>query len=70
MTMVENMGNESQPFGGMFDPFARHCVESNILSLAIPMSRFRKMYYTLEKPCLSDTRDRNEIKERIINDEF
>lgn len=67
-TLVENQSNGHRTFLGMFDPSVRPRIESNILSLAIPMSRFKKMYYTISKSCLSGTRAWEKVKERIIND--
>lgn len=67
-TVVENQNNGYRIFIGMFDPSARPHVESNILSFAIPMSMFKKMYYTIGKSCLSGTRSWKKVKERIIND--
>ena len=44
--VVENKNNGNGVFLGFFDPSVRPQVERNILSFAIPMSRFRTMYYT------------------------
>lgn len=67
-TVAENQNNGYRSFLGMFDPSARPEVESNILTLSVPMSRFKEMYYTFEKSCLSGTRDWKKVKDRIIND--
>jgi hypothetical protein len=64
-TIVENQNNGQRVFLGMFDPSARPQVEANILSLSIPMSRFKKMYYTLNNSCLSGSRAWLKVKERI-----
>lgn len=40
-------------------------VEPDILSLAIPMSRFRTMYYTIEKSCLTESHAWEKVKGRI-----
>lgn len=66
-TIVENRKNGRRTFLGMFDPSARPSIESNILTLAIPMSRFNELYYTIEKTCLSGTKDWTAVKERITN---
>lgn len=64
-TIVENQNNGQRVFLGMFDPSVRPQVEENILSLSIPMSRFKKMYYTINHSCLSGSRAWIKVKERI-----
>ena len=49
--VVENQNNGNRVFIGLFDPSVRPRVEPNILSLSIPMSRFKKMYHTFNKSC-------------------
>jgi hypothetical protein len=66
-TVVENRNNGQRTFLGMFDPSVRPQVESNILSLAIPMSRFRKMYHTFNESCLQGTHAWEKVKNRIEN---
>lgn len=63
--IVENQNNGQRVFLGMFDPSVRPQVEENILTLSIPMSRFKKMYYTFTDSCLSGTRAWLKVKERI-----
>lgn len=63
--LVENKKNGHRTFMGMFDPSVRKCVEENILSFSIPLSRFKEMYHTLTKCCLIDTNAWNKVKERI-----
>ncbi|HEY4788927.1 MAG TPA: DUF169 domain-containing protein [Bacteroidales bacterium] len=63
--VVENKNNGNRVFIGFFDPSVRPQVEPNILSFAIPMSRFKKMYYTFNESCLSGSRAWSKVKERI-----
>ncbi len=67
-TVVENRDEGHRSFLGLFDPSVRPQVEANILSLSVPMSRFKEMYYTLEKSCLKGTHAWNKVKERILQD--
>jgi hypothetical protein len=67
-TIVENRDGGHRAFLGLFDPSVRPQIESNILSLAIPMSRFKEMYYTFAKSCLQGTRAWVKVKERIEKD--
>jgi hypothetical protein len=69
-TVVENKQNGDRVFLGLFDPSVRPHVEANILSLAIPLSRFKKMYYTFEKSCLADSPAWKKVRERINGTEF
>lgn len=69
-TIVENQNNGQRVFLGMFDPSARPQVEANILSLSIPMSRFKKMYYTFNDSCLCGARAWLKVKERIESNIF
>lgn len=64
-TITENQRNGHRIFLGLFDPSVRPQVEANILSLAIPMSRFKKMYYTFNESCLNGSHAWNKVKERI-----
>lgn len=64
-TIVENQNNGQRVFLGLFDASVRPQVEANILSLSIPMSRFKKMYHTFNDPCLSGSRAWMKVKERI-----
>lgn len=68
-TVIENQSNGYRTFLGMFDPSVRPQVESNILSLAIPMSRFKTMYHTLSQSCLKGTHAWLKVKNRIENGE-
>jgi hypothetical protein len=68
-TLAENQNNGNRTFLGMFDPSVRPHVESNILSLAIPMSRFKTMYHTIESCCLKGTHGWLKVKNRIENGE-
>ncbi len=69
-TVVENSNNGNRVFIGFFDPSVRPQIEANILSFAIPMSRFKKMYYTFSESCLCGTHAWEIVKERIENNEF
>jgi hypothetical protein len=69
-TVIENKQNGHRVFLGLFDPSVRPHVETNILSLAIPLSRFKKMYYTFEKSCLADSHAWTKVRERITENEF
>ncbi len=66
-TVTENQKKGNRVFLGLFDPSVRPQVEANILSLAIPMSRFEKMYYTFNESCLKGTHAWSKVKERIEN---
>lgn len=68
-TLVENRNNGQRVFLGLFDPSVRPSVEANILSLAIPLSRFKKMFHTFGKSCLLDSSAWKKVKERIIENE-
>ncbi len=68
-TVVENQNNGSRTFLGMFDPSVRPHLESNILSFAIPMSRFKIMYHTLSLSCLKGTHGWLKVKNRIESGE-
>lgn len=68
-TVVENKRNGHRVFLGLFDPSVRPSVEANYLSIAIPLSRFKEMYYTFEKSFLADSRAWKKVKERIIENE-
>ena len=64
-TVTENRNNGYRVFLGLFDPSVRPQMEPAILSLAIPMSRFREMFYTFTKSCLQGTHAWRKVKERI-----
>lgn len=61
----ENKRNGRRTFIGMFDPSARPCLESNILSYVIPITRFREMYHTMRDSSLFNTHAWGKIRERI-----
>lgn len=64
-SLVENQKNGHRTFLGLFDPSARPSVEPNILSLAIPMSRFKYLYKTFSESCLQGTHGWSKVRERI-----
>lgn len=64
-TIVENRKGGDRTFLGLFDPSARPYFEPNILSFAIPMSRFKDMYHTMKQSSLFDTHAWGKIRERI-----
>ncbi len=64
-TVVENQNKGNRVFLGMFDPSVRPYVEPNILSFAIPMSRFKEMYHTFNESCLNGSHAWSKVKERI-----
>jgi hypothetical protein len=66
-TVVENQKKGNRVFLGLFDPSVRPQVEPNILSFGVPMSRFKKMYYTFSESCLNGRHAWNKVKERIEN---
>ena len=66
-SVVENRKNGKRVFLGLLDPSVRSHVESNILSLAVPLSRFKEMYLTFNDSCLSGTHAWKKVKERIAN---
>jgi len=68
-TVVENQNNGHRTFLGMFDPSVRPHLEPNILSFAIPMSRFKTMYHTISQSCLKGTHGWLKVKNRIENGE-
>jgi len=61
----ENRIGGKRIFLGFFDPSVRPHFEANILSLTIPMSRFKEMYHTMRDSCLFDTHAWSKIRERI-----
>lgn len=67
-TITENRKNGKRSFLGFFDPSVRPAVESNILCLTIPMSRFKEMYHTINESCLGGTHGWKKVKERINNE--
>lgn len=64
-TIVENNKNGRSTFLGLFDPSARPYVEADILTFAIPMSRFKEMYHTIRESSLFDTHAWSKIRQRI-----
>lgn len=64
-TILENKKKGYRTFLGFFDPSVRPYFDENILSYAIPMSRFTVMYETMRKSCLFDTHAWAKIRERI-----
>lgn len=68
-TAVENSKNGKRTFLGLFDPSVRRYIDSNILSFAIPMSRFKEMYHTISKCCLSDVLAWDRIRNRINSEQ-
>lgn len=64
--IIENRRNGRRAFIGLFDPSARPHFEEDILSYAIPMSRFREMCLTMRESCLFGTQAWGRIRERIV----
>jgi hypothetical protein len=64
-TVLENRTGGKRTFLGLFDPSVRPYFEKDMLSLTIPMSRFRELYDTMRQSSLFDTHAWNKIKERI-----
>ena len=65
LTVNENRQGGHRTFLGFFDPSVRPYVESNLLSLTIPMSRFKTMYQAMRNSSLYDTHAWAKIKTRI-----
>jgi len=63
--VAENRKGGKRCFLGFLDPSVRPYVESNILTYAIPMSRFSEMYETMTESCLFDTHAWGKVKNRI-----
>ncbi len=63
--VVENRKRGKRTFMGLFDPSTRLNIEPNILSLAIPMSRFKEMCETMCLCCLKDSFSWSKVRERI-----
>lgn len=63
--VLENRKNGKRTFLGLLDPSVREHLEPDVLSYAIPMSRFKEMYYTMPACSLFDTHGWNKIKGRI-----
>lgn len=62
----ENRRGGQRCFIGLLDPSCRPHFETNVLSFAIPMSRFRTMLKTLDHCCLmTQTPGWRNVKERI-----
>lgn len=64
-TVRENQANGHRTFLGFFDPSVRPYVESDRLSFAVPMSRFRVMLDTMRSCFLYDTHAWSKVKSRI-----
>ncbi|QZT37502.1 DUF169 domain-containing protein [Halosquirtibacter xylanolyticus] len=64
-TLVENSLGGKRTFIGLFDPAARSHFNENILTFAIPMSRFEELYHTFDQCCLQGTHAWQKIKDRI-----
>lgn len=64
-TILENRRGGKRTFLGLFDPSVRPHFEADLLSYAIPMSRFTEMYDTMRRSCLFDTHAWGKIRERI-----
>lgn len=67
--VVENLKNGRRTFLGLFDPSVRHYVASDMLSFAIPMSRFKEMYHTMRECSLFDTPAWGRVRNRINAEE-
>lgn len=67
-TVNENRIGGRRTFLGFFDPSVRPFIESNLLSFAVPMSRFREMYETMLRSCLYDTHAWAKVKARIAGE--
>lgn len=67
-TVNENRIKGRRTFLGLFDPSVRPYFESNILSLSVPMSRFREMYGTMPDSCLFGTNAWDKVRERIADE--
>lgn len=65
--VVENRRNGRRTFVGFFDPSVRPHVEADLLSFAIPLSRFREMYDTMRESSLFGTHAWGKIRNRINN---
>ncbi len=63
----ENQKGGHRTFLGLFDPSVRMKVEAEVLSLAVPMSRFKELFSTFNQSCLQGTHTWLEIKDRINN---
>lgn len=61
----ENRNNGRRTFLGGLDPSVRPWVDANVLTFAIPMSRFKEMYHTMRESCLFDTHAWAKVKDRI-----
>lgn len=64
-TVVENKKNGYRSFLGLLDPSVRPHFESNLLSLAIPMSRFKVILEHMDQSCIQGTPSWKKIKQRI-----
>lgn len=64
----ENRVNGRRTFLGLFDPSVRPYVESDVLSLSVPMSRFGEMLRTMRSTCLFDTHAWGKVRKRIAGE--
>lgn len=64
-TTVENSKNGKRTFLGLFDPSVRPYVDADVLSFAIPMSRFKEMYYTMQDSCLFGVHAWERVRDRM-----
>ena len=65
--MIKNpFPNRQRAVIGMFDPSARPCVPANVLTFAVPYSRFEKMVSYMEESFLI-TGTWDTIKKRILS---
>ncbi|MDR0995548.1 MAG: DUF169 domain-containing protein [Tannerella sp.] len=68
-TICENRQGGKRTFLGLFDPSVRPYFEKDLLSFAIPMSRFKEMYDTMRQSCLFGTHTWEKTKKRIEGEE-
>ncbi len=68
-TITENRRNGYKTYLGMFDPSVRPQVEADIISLSVPMSRFKEMYHTFNESCLQGTHGWKNVRKRITGNE-
>lgn len=61
----ENRRGGQSVFLGLFDPSVRPWVDAGVLSLTIPMSRFRRMCGTMRASCLFGTPAWSKVRARI-----
>ncbi len=68
-TITENRRNGYRTYLGMFDPSVRVHIQSDVISLSIPMSRFKEMYHTFSESCLQGTHGWKNVQKRIVANE-